>query len=95
MKKWMGYILSGLLIAFLAKSLILDSNIYAVLLCAILAGLTVFYEMGLNSKQVTNLQKQIDQLIEKNVIQDKVIDDLKGSIVSVKVSSGMRSLTNK
>jgi ABC-type uncharacterized transport system permease subunit len=87
------HVLIGLLIAYLAKSLVIDSNIYAVLICMILAGLTVFYEMSLSGKHAANLQKQIDEIVEKNQLRDRAIDDIKGSIVSVKVSSGIRGLT--
>lgn len=95
MEKRIKYVLFALLVTSLIKSLIMGSGINEVLLIGILAGLTAFYEASFNNKQVTRLQIQIDELIKHNKEQDKSIDDVKNSIVSVKVSSGMRSLTNK
>lgn len=91
MEKRIKYVPFGLLVASLIKSLVLGTNLNEVLLVAILAGLTAFYEMKVNKKEIINLQAQIDNLSSQNQIQDKVIDDLKSSIVSVKVSSGVKS----
>lgn len=95
MENKIKFILFGLLASYLAKSLILTTNLNEVLIIAILAGLTAFYELKLNKKDVKLLQDQIDSLMEDKTTQNKSIDDLKSSIVSVKVSSGIRGLTNK
>ena len=95
MEKNVKYILLGLLVAALTKSLIVGTNINEVLLIAILASLTAFYEIKINKKDLTDLQNQINKLNTHNEIQDKTLDDLKSSMVSVKVSSGVRSFGTK
>lgn len=98
------YIPFGLLCAYGIKSLITGAGINEVLLIGIMASLIGFYESAINKKDVKKLQDQIDesikinkdqinQLLESKKIQDKNIDDLKSSIVSVKVSAGIRGLT--
>lgn len=83
----------SLLCIYVAKCLISGAGINEVLLIGMLASLTAFYESSMNNKKVDQLQKQINVLNEQNKVQDKAIDDLKSSIVSVKVSSGIRGLT--
>lgn len=89
------YIPFGLLCAYGIKSLITGAGINEVILIGIMASLIGFYESAINKKDVKRLQDQIDALLEDKKSQDKSIDDLKSSIVSVKVSSGIRGLTNK
>lgn len=92
-KKPVKYILLGLLAAFLIKSLVLPTGLNEVLTIGILASLAAFVEMKINSKKHIELQNQINELIAQNKIQDKNIDDLKGSITSVKMASGVRGIT--
>ncbi len=92
-KKPVKYILLGLLAAFLIKSLVLPTGINEVLIIAILASLAAFVEMKLNSKKHVELQNEINQLVIQNKAQDKTIDDIKNSIASVKITSGIRGLT--
>lgn len=94
-KKPVKYILLGLLAAFLIKSLVLPTGINEVCIIAILSGLVIFNEIKPSNKKIETLQEQINQLVEKNKFQDKSIDDMKSSITSVKVASGIRGLTNK
>lgn len=91
--KWIKYIPFGLLVIAIIKSLIIGITLNDVCLIAILAGLTAFYETTLSDNKTQKLQEQINTLIKHNQLQDKSIDDLKSSIVSVKVSSGIRGLT--
>ena len=96
MEKRMKLIPFGLLLIYLIRSLILNSvGLNEVILLAILTGLTVFYEMKLSNKKTLELQTQLNNLVEHNKIQDKNIDDLKNSMVSVKVSSGVRGLSGR
>lgn len=89
------HVLFGTLLAFLIKSLVKGADLSEVLIVAVLSSLIALYELQLNYKKESKLQEQINNLIEHNKEQDKYIDDLKSSIVSVKVSSGIRGLTNK
>jgi len=92
-KKLVKYALLALLASYLAKSLILGAGLNEVLLVAILSALISFSETKLSNKKTIELQNQLDELTNHNKEQDKSIDDLKSSIVSVKVSSGIRGLT--
>lgn len=82
-----------LLVAYAVKSLITGVGINEVLLIAILAALTAFYESSLSKKQLKEVQNKLDEITSQQKIQDKIIDDVKSSIVSVKVTSGIKSLT--
>lgn len=92
MEKSIKLVPFGLLIAYLAKSLITGAGLNEVLIIATLTGLTAFYEMKLTSKKTAELHSQIAELAKHSKEQDKIIDDIKSSIVSVKVSSGIRGL---
>lgn len=84
----------GLLVTYLVKSLILGAGLNDVLLIGILAGLTAFYEAKLSLKHVKDLEEQMKLIRDHNSIQDRAIDDLKSSIASVKISSGIRGMTS-
>lgn len=93
MEKRIKYVLFGLLVASLTKSLILTPGLNEVLVTAILAGLAVFYEIKPSQEKLDKLQSQIDHLKFNTDIQNKNIDDLKNSMVSIKVSGGIRGLS--
>jgi len=101
------YIPLGILCAFLTKSLITSStSINEVLMLALLTGLIVFLEQSSDNRKLSELKalinlkdKQIDEqfqlLRDKTSLQDKAIDELKGSVASVKITNGFRGIVNK
>lgn len=95
MEKSVKYILYGLLVAYLAKALILGPSITEVLMAAILASLTVFHELKLKSKEVKAFEAKIKALEDHTSSQDKIVEDIKNSIAGVKAAAGFRTLQSK
>lgn len=89
---------------FLIRCLIHDNfQLNDVLMIAILAGLTAFYEKQLESKAITELYKQMESLKEEVTKQVKVLADNDGRqenllkethnvISTMKIASGIRNV---
>lgn len=83
----------GLLVVYLVRSLILNSvTLNEVLMVAILAGLTAFYEMQLETNKIKLLNEQIKALDTHNKQQDDVIQGIRDSLSVFKVSSSIRNV---
>lgn len=92
-KKPVKYTLLALLAAFLVKSLVLPTGLNEVLIIGILASLAAFVEYRINNEEIKKVREELAKINVDNRNQDKVIDDIKNSIASVKISSGIRGLT--
>lgn len=83
----------GLLCVYLVRSLILNSvTLNEVLMVGILAGLTAFYEMQLESSKIKELNEQIKKLSDSDLRQEDIIKDTRNIISTIKVSSGIRNV---
>lgn len=83
----------GALTVFLAKVLITNTiNLTDVLLIAILAALTVFYETRAENTELKNLKAELTNLQENQKIQEKTIDTLKTQLASIQITGSLRGL---
>ena len=83
----------GLLIVYLVRSLILNSvTINDVLLMGVLAALTAFYEMQLESSKITKLNEQIKALETHNKQQDDIVQAVRDSLSAFKVGSSLKNV---
>ena len=83
----------GLLIVYLVRSLILNSvTINDVLLMGVLAALTAFYEMQLESSKIAKLNEQIKAIETHNKQQDDIIQAVRDSLSAFKVGSSLKNV---
>lgn len=81
------------LCVYLIRSLVFNSvSLNDVLLMGILAGLSAFYKIGLENQQVKELHKQLEELKQNDINQEKIIKEIKDSYASLKVSSSLRNV---
>lgn len=82
-----------LLCVYLIRSLVLNSiTLTDTLTFAILAALTAFYELQLESKKIKELYKRMEQLEKNDKDQEAIILDTRNIISTVKMSSVMGGL---
>lgn len=86
------YLPMALLLTYLTKALIVNTaSLSDVLIIAVLAGLTAFYELQMSTKVVKEITLQMKELHDRSDKQDKIIDDMRNSVASVKITSGFRA----
>lgn len=81
------------LCVYLIRSLVFNSvSINDVLLMGILAGLSAFYKIGLENQQVKELHKQLEELRQNDIRQEKILSEIKDNYAALKVSSSLRNV---
>lgn len=86
----------SLLCVYLIRSLILNSvTLNEVLLCAILAGLTCFYELRLEADSVLKLKEDMKKLSENDFRQEMILQELRNAMSGINVNAGLRGLVKK
>lgn len=82
-----------LLCVYLIRSLVLNSiTLTDALTFGILAALTAFYELQLESNKIKELYKRMEQLEKNDKDQEAIILDTRNIISTVKMSSVMGGL---
>ncbi len=83
----------GMLCFCVVKSFLVTNTINEVLIIALLAALTGFYEARLESKKVKELHCKINELEQKSDIHQKLIEEVRTSVTSVKIAGGIKGMT--
>lgn len=79
---------------YFGKSLTQQAGYPEAIMLLILGSIAAFYEYKNTDSKLVELEEKLNKLNQDNLEQNKEIENLKGSVSAVKLSTGMRGLGN-
>ena len=86
MEKVIRFLPSTLLLSYAVKTLIVGPTLQDSLIVGVLSALVAFYEYNMQSKRMRQLEQDIKELKENIGNQDKLIDEARTYVSSLKMN---------